>query len=205
MGLFVKICGLTVPEDTAAVAALKPDAVGFVFWPKSKRYVSLERAAECAARVPPPMLKVGVFVDPSMEDVSAAIDAAGLDVVQLHGDESEDLAAAIPVAVWRVVHLGRTDVPLRSGYRVDAFLADSYSAASPGGTGQVCDWDRVRSFVETSDTPVILAGGLRPETVATAVRRVRPWGVDVSSGVESAPGRKDPRRVKEFIEQCRNC
>jgi len=204
MGLFVKICGLARCEDVQAVAHMQPDALGFIFWPGSPRYVEPEQVAEWTKTLPPGLLKVGVFVDDSPEEVSRVVKVARLDVAQLHGLEEPGVAAALPCRVWKVVHLDRVSVGSLAAYSVDAFLADSYSATSPGGTGQVADWSLVRDFVDQQTTPVILAGGLHPENVREAIETVRPWGVDVSSGVEAEPGRKDLEKVREFIKQCRS-
>jgi len=210
MSLFVKICGLANAEDVAAVAALKPDALGFVFWPKSKRAVRPEQIAEWTAELPPGLLKVGVFVDADPYAIRRAVKIAKLDVVQWHGFpkigkaymalfqtlEKELTGVA---KVWTVVRLDREPAPAF----VDAVVLDSYSPATPGGTGQQVDLAAAREFMLSSAKPVLLAGGLRPENVAEAIRAVRPWGVDVSSGVEDEPGKKDLDAVKRFIESCR--
>lgn len=189
------------------VTALKPDAIGYIFWPRSKRYVMPEQVAGWRALAQPGILKVGVFVDETLEHIAAAADAAGLDVVQLHGDETPDIPIRLrkmrpDLRIWKVVHLDRAENPTANA--VDAFLVDSYSQTSPGGTGQTCDWDKARAFVSAVQKPVILAGGLHPGNVQEALHQVAPWGVDVSSGVEAAPGMKDLKLVKEFIEKCRN-
>lgn len=208
MPTFVKICGLTSRADVEAVAALRPDAVGFVFWPRSKRCVAPQEVADWAKAVPAPILKVGVFVDESPDDIRRIVETAGLDVVQFHRfqglDKSADIFPILGKTVWQVVRLGRGEAEPAGPAGVDAFLLDSYSAESPGGTGQAVDWSAARAFVERSPKPVLLAGGLTPENVADAIRQVRPWGVDVSTGVEQRPGRKDLRLVEEFIERCRS-
>lgn len=204
MGVFVKICGLGHPGDIDAVAAMEPDAMGFIFWSRSPRYVKPEEVAAWAADVPRTIRKVGVFVDESAQTVREIAETAGLDVLQLHGDEDPGYVASLTGPVWKAIHLDRFDTDRASAYPVDAFLVDSYSSKAPGGTGRTVDWDRARAFIDAEPTPVLLAGGLRPENVTEAIRRTRPWGVDVSSGVEAEPGRKDLNRVKAFIEQCRN-
>ncbi|NCC49612.1 MAG: phosphoribosylanthranilate isomerase [Spartobacteria bacterium] len=202
-GPFVKICGLTSAEDVRAVVALKPDAVGFVFWAPSKRYVTPRQVAEWAALIPSDILKVGVFVDAGRDVILETVRQAGLEVVQLHGGEAPEACDGFPVQVWKALHLDRVDERSLSAYQVDAFLIDSYSTDAPGGTGRCCDWRAVRTFVEKVSTPVLLAGGLESANVREALEQTRPWGVDVSSGVEKAPGVKDRLLVKEFIEQCR--
>lgn len=202
--VFVKICGLTQEADVDAVCALKPDAVGFIFWPLSKRYVSPERAAELAARAPDSILRVGVFVGAGAEEVGEAAEAASLHVVQCYDMPMDALKRHMPVRVWQSVHLDRPDGESAPASNVDAVLIDSYTGTSPGGTGITGDWDRAARWVNDHDIPVLLAGGLTPDNVSEAVRTVRPWGVDVSSGVEAAPGRKDIEKVERFITQCRN-
>ena len=203
MGLFVKICGIACAVDAAAVAALRPDALGFVFWAGSKRRVSASEVGAWVADLPTDILKVGVFVDATPDEVRRVVEAARLDVAQLHGSERPADFSGLPFRLWRALSLRSPVEPVPMGWSVDAFLIDTYSAASPGGTGQVGDWAASRSFVQRSTKPVLLAGGLHPGNVREAVRQVAPWGVDVSSGVELAPGRKDLDRVREFIEQCR--
>ncbi|MFH0952747.1 MAG: phosphoribosylanthranilate isomerase [Verrucomicrobiota bacterium] len=247
MPVFVKICGLCSPADVRAVAELGPDAMGFVFWSGSRRHVLPDAVAEWTADLPAAILKVGVFVDATEDELRRTVETAGLDVVQLHGFQSLvrrslgegglekpalDFPTRLPASpagprgagwprtrawggqvfgkkagevskVWTVVHLDRGAPAPDEGARVDAYLLDSYSAESPGGTGRVLDWNRAREFVRTSRKPVLLAGGLTPENVEEAIRRVQPWGVDVSSGVEQAPGRKDLARVRAFIQRCR--
>ncbi len=212
MGIFVKICGLANAADVAAVAALKPDALGFVLWPKSKRAVRPEQVAEWTRDLPPGLLKVGVVVDESVADIRRAVDVAQLDVIQWHGFPSlgkadagffqalEKTLSGVS-KLWKVVRLDRETTPPPAF--VDALVLDSYSPAAPGGTGQTVDWTAARAFVAASRTKVLLAGGLRAENIAEAIRAVRPWGVDVSSGVEAQPGKKDLAAVKRFIETCR--
>lgn len=204
MSLCIKICGLTDEAELDAVCALRPDAIGFVCWPRSKRYVEPSRARMLADRVPAGILKVGVVVDTPPTDAHALADRVGLDVLQLHGAERPAAYQRAGLLLWRVARLDDPPAtPDAHGNAVDALVLDQYSADSPGGTGRTLDWDRAAAFVRASDRPVILAGGLTPENVGEAVRRVRPWGVDVSSGVERAPGRKAIERVRRFIETCR--
>ena len=203
MGLFVKICGLASGPDVQAVAALRPDALGFVLWPGSKRYAKPEEVGVWTRDLPPGLHKVGVFVDATPEEVQRAMEVAGLDVAQLHGAERPQDFAGRGLRLWRALGLRSAEEAVPGGWSVDAFLVDTYSAQSPGGTGQVGDWVAARSFVQRCPQPVLLAGGLNPGNVKEAVRAVQPWGVDVSSGVEAAPGRKDLAKVREFIERCR--
>jgi phosphoribosylanthranilate isomerase len=204
MELFVKICGMCRPDDIEAVAALAPDAMGFNFWPRSPRYIDPDDAADWGEAIPDSIRKVGVFVDEDAGRIGDIAVRVKLDVVQLHGNEAPSLASSLSPSTWKVVHLDRTDAAEAASYPVDAFLVDSYTAESPGGTGKICDWQVARSFIEAADRPVLLAGGLTPGNVREAVAVTAPWGVDVSSGVEAGPGRKSLAKVQSFIEQCRN-
>ncbi len=203
MSVFVKICGIARREDAEAVAAMGPDAVGFVFWQKSRRYVKPSIVGHWTSAMPKAMLKVGVFVDATPREVQNTVAAAGLDVAQLHGSEDPALFAGLGFNVWRVVRPENTPAAMTDGWPVDALLVDTYSPDSPGGTGRTGDWSLARDFVAGSRHSVLLAGGLTPENVREAIGSVRPWGVDVSSGVEEAPGKKDLGKVREFIERCR--
>lgn len=193
--MFVKICGICSGDDAAAAAELGADALGFIFWRPSKRFVEASDVAMWTAKLAGGILKVGVFVDPSPDEVAQTVKTAKLDVVQLHGKLE---CPAAGVKVWQLMQPpGRPADPVPAN--VDAFILDSYSESSPGGTGICCDWSAAAEFVKASGKPVILAGGLKPENVAEAIVKVKPWGVDVSSGVERAPRIKDWEKVKEFI------
>jgi len=204
VGVFVKVCGLSRAEDVEGVAALGPDALGFIFYPPSPRCVTPEAVSAWTRDLPAGIRKVGVFVDADPDELRRVRDVAGLDVLQLHGCETPARCAGLPGSVWKAVHLDRPGGALTEGYRVDAFLVDGYSSRSPGGTGVQTDWARAADFAAACTVPVLLAGGLRPDNVEEALRRVRPWGVDVSSGVEVAPGVKSLEHVKAFIETCRS-
>ncbi|MBU0678091.1 MAG: phosphoribosylanthranilate isomerase [Verrucomicrobia bacterium] len=203
MGLFVKICGCANEADAKAVASFGPDAMGFIFWPGSPRCVDPAEVSRWVEGMPAAILKVGVFVNQELDVVRDTAATAGLDVVQLHGDETPAYCGELEGRIWKAVHLDRCDLALLNSYPVDAFLVDSYSTESPGGTGKTVDWSVAADFVRNSPKNVLLAGGLRPENVGEAVDMVHPWGVDVSSGVEASPGRKDLEKVREFIEACR--
>lgn len=203
MGPLVKICGLTSAEDIQEVAALKPDAMGFVFWPSSKRYIPPEVVAERTQGLPASIVKVGVFVDADPDEIRRVRCVAALDVIQLHGGESSRYREQVPGTVWKAVHLDRMAMEEAVAYPVDALLVDQYSTTSPGGRGLQTDWNRAAALVKMSDKPVWLAGGLTPANVREAIATVRPHGVDVSSGVENEPGKKDLHKVKAFIEACR--
>ena len=195
----IKLCGLTRPEDIAAANALRPDYIGFVFAPKSKRYVSKETAAELKAQLLPEILAVGVFVNEAPETVAALLDAGIIDLAQLHGQEDES-------CIDRLRSL--TNKPLIQAFRVDG--AESLAKArkspadlvlldsGPGGTGTAFDWTLLDKF----DRPYFLAGGLDPGTVGGAVKLLHPYAVDVSSGIETA-GKKDEQKMAAFVAAVR--
>jgi phosphoribosylanthranilate isomerase len=197
----VKICGITRADDALAAARLGADALGFNFWPRSKRYLPPSEARAIVRRLPSFVTAVGVFVDPTREDVLRAVEQAGIGVAQLHGDEPPALCAALPVPVLKGIRLdGPRSLAQLASYEVQAFLLDAPSAGY-GGSGSTCDWSLAAEIAR--ELPVVLAGGLTPENVSEAVRAVRPWAVDVASGVESAPGVKDPERMRLFLERAK--
>jgi phosphoribosylanthranilate isomerase len=194
----VKICGITRLDDALLAASLGADALGFNLWPGSKRYVDPDAARAIVDRLPPFVTPVGVFVNQPPGTVLALAAQAGVQVVQLHGDESWDEVNGYPIPAVKALRLaGPESLADLHRYRVRAFLLDAPSAGF-GGSGTRCDWGLARQVAE--QVPVLLAGGLTPENVAEAARAVRPWAVDVASGVERAPGVKDPEKLRRFIE-----
>jgi phosphoribosylanthranilate isomerase len=200
----VKICGLCREEDVACAVAAGADCVGFVLYDKSPRCVSSARLAALTALVPPGVVRVGVVVNASPEALAEAVRVGRLDVIQFHGDEADETVAAFSLArAWRVVRLGSpAAVELAALMPGEVLVADAGGAAGRGGTGTLCDWTQAAGLARRRR--VLLAGGLRPENVAEAVRQVQPWGVDVSSGVEVAPGIKDHDRVRRFVAAARS-
>ncbi|MGA0333733.1 MAG: phosphoribosylanthranilate isomerase [Kiritimatiellia bacterium] len=200
---FIKICGLANRQDVEETLALAPDALGFIFYAKSPRAVTPEQVGEWTRDlVPPTMKKVGVFVDATVEEMHRAAGIAGLDILQLHGRENAETVSALELPVWKVLHLDR----LPEGWEqlpVEALLIDSGTVEMPGGTGVSVNTGAAAEFICKSNLPVVLAGGLKAGTVGEVIREVRPCGVDVSSGVELAPGRKDMPSVAEFIRNAR--
>ena len=203
----VKVCGITSVEDGLLAARAGADAVGLVFWPRSPRAVDLETARRIADALPPFVSRVGVFVDADRETLARTAEAVGLDVLQLHGEEPPETLAGLPRRVIKAVRVGesfRPEEALRYEGHVSGILLDTkVEGGAPGGTGQSFDWTRVRAVREAVSF-LMVAGGLTPDNVRRAVTALRPDAVDVSSGVESAPGRKDPDKVKAFIDAVRN-
>ena len=188
--MIVKICGITRPQDAERAVALGATAIGFIFWPSSPRRVGLEAARSIGRLVPASVLKVGVFVDAPAAELARTVSEAGLDAVQLHGSESPDLVRGLEARVIKAVALGSPDAEAQiAQWAGTTLLLDAHDPVRHGGTGRVVDWDRAARLARRHE--VILAGGLNPENVAEAVRRVRPAGIDVSSGVEQTPGVKD--------------
>ncbi len=195
----VKICGITSVADGLLAAAAGADMVGLMFYEASPRHVSLAQAEAIARALPPSVLKVGVFVNPAAAQVIQAIGACGLGLLQFHGDEAPDFCTQFGVMSMKAVRMqDAASVQTLRAYNTDAFLLDAYSKRGLGGTGETFNWDLA---VEASQfgKPIFLAGGLTPDNVAEAVRQVRPFAVDVSSGVEAAPGIKDAAKVRAFI------
>jgi phosphoribosylanthranilate isomerase len=203
MSVKVKICGITSPPDALAAVEAGADLIGFMFYEKSPRCVTTAAAAKIARHIPPFVARVGVFVDAPADFVRRAIRECHLDLLQFHGEESPDYCLQFGLMSVKAIRV-RDPESLRvlSQYQTDAWLLDAYSAATPGGTGETFNWDLA---VEAGrfGRPLFLAGGLTPENVAKAIRKVQPYGVDVSSGVESAPGIKDPDKIRRFIAAAR--
>ncbi len=200
----IKICGITDPEDAKAAVRSGAHAVGFVFAEKSPRHISRDRVREIVSCLPPFVESVGVFVNESHDRVRDLIDYCGLDLVQFHGEEDPGYCRAFMPRAIKAFRVRDVSVVKEiRAYRasVRAVLVDSWSSKAHGGTGKAFDWDIAREVVEEVEMPVLLAGGLDSSSVAEAVAMVRPFGVDVSSGVETAPGRKDRKLIREFINK----
>jgi len=200
----VKICGITRVEDALAAAQAGADAIGLVFEPKSPRYVGFKQAAAIACALPPYVTVVGLFVDAAPETVHEALRHVNLDLLQFHGNESPEYCRAFPKPYVKAIHM-TSDVDLHAEERRFAaaagLLLDSYSKAAAGGTGEAFDWGRVPKDL---NKPIILAGGLALENVTDAIRKLRPYAVDVSSGVEQTKGIKDTNKIAAFIAAVRN-
>jgi phosphoribosylanthranilate isomerase len=200
----VKICGITNAADAVAAVDAGADALGFMFFENSKRNVSPERAGEIIQQLPPFVAKVGVFVNASESFVRKVIQTSGIDTLQFHGEELPEFCARFGLKAIKAFRIrDQESLPQLLNYRNHAWLLDSYVEGVVGGTGVAFDWNVAVEATRLSRM-VILAGGLKVETVAEAVRKVRPFAVDVSSGVESVPGKKDHGRVREFIAAAKN-
>ncbi len=197
----IKICGVTRLEDALAAARLGADALGFNFWPGSKRHLDAAAARRIISRLPPFVTPVGVFVNQSEGEMRAIASETGIQVFQLHGDEPPELCARLPLPVVKAIPVDQVRTLSRLlSYEVQAFLLDTPSRGY-GGSGEPFDWSLAEGVSDVA--PVILAGGLTPENVAGAIRAVRPWAVDVASGVESSPGVKNPGRMARFVAAVR--
>ena len=206
--LLVKICGITSAEDALLAVDAGADALGFVFFSMSPRRTTAERAAAIAHELPPGVRRIGVFVNEPRDGMARVADAVGLDLLQLHGDEPPEALFGLPRPAIKAVRVGKGFAPeeaLRYAGKAAGILVDTHLPGGtplPGGTGVPFDWSLVTGLAERVPL-LILAGGLDPSNVAEAIRAVRPHAVDVSSGVESGPGRKDPEKVKAFVEAAR--
>jgi phosphoribosylanthranilate isomerase len=198
----VKVCGTTRLKDALLAVECGADAIGFIFYKKSPRCVTAKTAKEICSKLPPFVQRVGVFVNETAEKINRIADRCGLDAVQLHGDESPAFCKKIRHRVIKAVRV-KDPGSLKdlSRYPVDGFLLDTYKEDQWGGTGKVFDWELAARAKKYG--PVIIAGGLNPRNVKVAIQKVKPYGVDVSSGVEQSPGKKDPKKVKAFLKAVR--
>ncbi len=207
----IKICGITNVTDAIAAAEAGADAIGLNFYPKSRRFVDQKTAQQIVAALPSALLKVGVFVNHDQRSIESTASVVGLDAIQLHGDEQPAFIAALPKKL-KVLRALRCTADINSrltqfvqgckdaGRLPDAVLLDADAGAEYGGTGERADWELVTQHRESlGNIPLILAGGLTPANVAAGIKAVRPSGVDVASGVESAPGTKDRSQIFAFV------
>ncbi len=212
----MKICGLTQPDQARAIAEMGADAIGLVF-AESNRRMDIEQAREVAVAAGAKIEKVGVFVDADAEPITQIIEQVGITRVQLHGCEPPEIINAISVPCWKVFRVRDESFAeeIRDWYgrlgadaQVEAIMLDAYNPHAAGGTGESFNWELVvrahRDGRMDDLPPIILAGGLDPDNVAEAIARVRPWAVDVSSGVESSPGVKDMAKVEAFLRAVRD-
>jgi phosphoribosylanthranilate isomerase len=200
--MLVKICGITRLEDAEAAVALGAGAIGFIFWPQSPRAIDPERARAIAAALPPFVTTIGVFVDQAPALVNDVAARVGLGAVQLHGDERVDVLVQIERPVVKAFAMGGSEEPDAWPARV-RLLIDAHDPDRRGGTGKTVDWGRAAAIA--ARRPVLLAGGLNAANVGDAIRTVRPFGIDVSSGVELSPGVKDHARLRALFEAVTEC
>ena len=199
----VKFCGLTHRDDVAEAVESGADALGFVFYQSSARYVTPEQASELTRIVPAFITRVGLFVDADAALVQGIFHHAGLNLVQYHGNESSEFCDSVGLPYIKAFRV-------RPGINILAemerypnalgFLLDAYVEGRPGGTGERFDW----GLIPKTDRTIILAGGLTPENAKDAIECVAPWALDVSGGIETEPGRKDPDKMRRFVSACRN-
>jgi phosphoribosylanthranilate isomerase len=203
----IKFCGITTLDDAERAVSAGAWAIGLIFWPRSPRRCRLERAAEIAAAVKRRSEVVGVFVNATLDHVARTADGVGLTMLQFHGDEGPAYCAeAARRTGCKVIKAARVrsgaDVQALAPFHIDYHLLDSFTAGVPGGTGETFSWEIARAH--RSRVPVILSGGLTPDNVADAIAVVRPYAVDVASGVERSPGHKDPDKLAAFAAAVRS-
>ena len=199
----VKFCGFTHQDDVAQAVALGADALGFVFYGPSSRYVLPEHAQTLTRSVPAFVTRVGLFVNEEAETVQRIFELARLNLIQYHGEESPEFCDAIGLPYIKAFRV-RKGMDLRTEMdrypNASGFLLDAYVKGQPGGTGEGFDWE----LIPQSHAPIILAGGLTPDNAKDAIDQVAPWALDVSGGIETKPGRKDPDKMARFMNACRN-
>ncbi|HWD94444.1 MAG TPA: phosphoribosylanthranilate isomerase [Verrucomicrobiae bacterium] len=204
MSVIVKICGITNAPDALAAVEAGADALGFMFYEPSPRHVSIREATEIIRQLPPFIIKVGVFVDAAEDLVVRAIGDCGLNMLQFHGHETPEYCGQFGLMSLKAFRIRDAEsLKALPEYPTEAWLLDAFVADKPGGTGEKFNWD-LAIEAKKLGRPIFLAGGLTPENVAEAVQKVQPYGVDVSSGVEAAPGKKDHDKVREFIRAAKS-
>ncbi len=199
----VKICGITILEDALYAADCGADALGFIFYPKSPRFVEITRAKEIISKLPPFITNVGVFVNESIENIVNIVHECNINIVQLHGDETPEYCSKVPMKVIKAIRIKDEDsLKQIAEYKTSTFLLDAYSEDSYGGTGKIFNWNL--AIKAKGYGRIILSGGLTHDNVREAIEKFKPYGVDVSSGVEEREGKKDKEKVKEFIKRVRS-
>lgn len=200
MSVRVKVCGITRSEDAIAAVQCGVDAIGFVFWSHSARYIDPESARRIAEVIPPFICTVGVYVDPDAAWVEETARAAKLNLLQFHGDESPEFCNQFSQPYIKAIRVKPDTDLLQYAQRYGAakgLLLDTYAADMPGGTGHAFDWQLIPQQLSL---PLILSGGLNPDNVARAIKQTQPWAVDVSSGVEASKGIKDEKKIIAFMQ-----
>lgn len=201
----IKVCGITNIDDAFSAVKAGADAVGFVFHKQSPRFISASKARRIVDALPPFISKVGVFANERDGAIRSIVKAAGLDAVQFHGDEDQHVCHRFKREGLQVIKAFRVkedfDASVLVDYHVTAFLFDTFDASALGGTGKAFNWDLIKGL--KTRTPIIVSGGLNAGNVAEAIAQIKPYGVDVSSGVESAPGKKDLALIRDFVKHAR--
>ncbi|PSJ17878.1 phosphoribosylanthranilate isomerase [Nitrosomonas supralitoralis] len=200
MSVRVKVCGITRCEDAAAAIQSGVDAVGFVFWPQSTRYIDPNLARHIASNIPPFICTVGVYVDPDIAWVEETARVAKLNLLQFHGDETPEFCNQFSQPYIKAIRVKQGTDLLQYAERYSTakgLLLDTYVSSMPGGTGHAFDWDLIPKHLPL---PLILSGGLNPTNVSMAIQRTQPWAVDVSSGVEISKGIKDEKKIFAFMQ-----
>lgn len=203
MPVRVKVCGITRIKDALSAVRLGAHAVGFVFWPKSSRYIAPDLVGEIISALPPFVTTVGVYVDPTPAWVEETSVKGGLSLLQFHGDESAEFCEQFSLPYIKAIRVkkGMDLIQYASRHhQATGMLLDTYTVGMPGGTGHVFDWKMIPKDLPL---PLILSGGLNPGNVLQAIKQTRPWAVDVSSGVEAAKGIKDERKISAFMQGVR--
>ena len=203
----VKICGLTSVEEAVLAASLGADAIGLVFYPQSKRALSVAQAVSIRQALPALVSAVGLFVNPTEAQVETVLKQLHLDCLQFHGEETPQFCASFGLPYMKAIRVREgldLDREISKFTTSSAILLDSFDKNSAGGTGMRFDWEIAARAVKTSEQRIVLAGGLDAQNVVAAIRQVQPYAVDVSSGVESAPGRKSPERMQTFFNEVKS-
>ncbi len=204
MSVTVKVCGITSEADGLAAAAAGVDAIGLMFFEESPRYITLEQAKKISSALPPHIMRVGVFVNAEESFINRALNECLLNILQFHGDETPEDCIRFPVMTLKAFRVkGVETLEQMKAYSTAGFLLDAYSKVARGGTGEAFNWDLAVQANELGK-PVFLAGGLTPDNVSEAVQKVQPFAVDVSSGVECEPGKKDPVKMQAFVESAKS-
>ena len=197
----IKICGITRAEDADAAVEAGADALGLVFYPPSPRAVDVAQAVDAVGNVPAFVSVTALFVNPTVEEVQRVLDSVRIDFIQFHGDEDDDFCRQFKRPYIKALRVRQASDVVASCLRFPgalAILLDSYKPGVPGGTGETFDWSLIP---ETPPKPIILAGGLEPDNVASAITQIRPFAVDISGGVEASKGIKDHRKIEEFVNE----
>ena len=197
----IKICGITRAEDADAAVEAGADALGLVFYPPSPRAVDVAQAVDAVGNVPAFVSVTALFVNPTVEEVQRVLDSVRIDLIQFHGDEDDDFCRQFKRPYIKALRVRQASDVVASCLRFPgalAILLDSYKPGVPGGTGETFDWSLIP---ETPTKPIILAGGLEPDNVVSAITQIRPFAVDISGGVEASKGIKDHRKIEEFVNE----